>query len=421
MTQFLRHFKTKPLQMLLTIVQIVLGSFAMTFALSAYFTPEDTREVDRFYLRAGDRDETSWTTYNVFEEKDLPDILALTDAVDDIAIYDASGAPLTPEVSYNGQKVTFASTATVSANYFNIVDVGIISGSVFGSAEADREEAVIVLSQNSAKTIFGDADPIGKEVSVSVQILDFDDVSSVEPKTPILTYRVIGIFDDVMGRTLYGRPGIYFPVWVAPPSIVPTVTSFSSTGLVVQAKPGQSETAKEQMLSALRLVYKHDDIVLMHPKGRDFFIDNSKEVDGIQSSINPIFIILGLFGIIALIISSIGMFSNTFVDITRRTHEIGINRALGATSNHIGRMFSLEAALLALVGGILGAALAGILMPVLIKPLEQSFLYGTQRVAWQPLAALIVIAVAVLLGALLAFVPALRVGRMKPIEALRNV
>jgi ABC-type antimicrobial peptide transport system permease subunit len=421
MTQFLRHFKTKPLQMLLTIVQIVLGSFAMTFALSAYFTPEDTREIDRFYLRAGDRGENTWTTYNVFEEKDLPDILALTDAVDDIAIYDASGAPLTPEVSYNGQKVTFALTATVSANYFNIVNVGIISGSVFSSAEAAREEAVVVLSQNSAKTIFGDVDPIGKELSVSVQMMDFDTTDNVEPRSPTLTYRVIGIFDDVVGRTLYGRPGIYFPVWVAPPSTIPNMVGFSSTGLVVQAKSGQSEAAREQMLAAVRLTYKHNSMVAMQPKGRDFFTDNSREVDGIQSSVNPIFIILGLFGIIALIISSIGMFSNTFVDITRRTHEIGINRALGATSNHIGRMFSLEAAFLALVGSILGAALAGILMPVLIKPLEQSFLYGTQRVAWQPLAALIVIAVAVLLGALLAFVPALRAGRMKPIEALRNV
>jgi putative ABC transport system permease protein len=402
MTQIMRRFKTKPLQTFLTVVQVLLGSFAMTFALSAYLTPEDTTEIDRFYLRAGDKDESGWVMWPLFLEEDLPDILTLTDAVADLGIYDIVPSP---EVSYNGQKIRFAGGANITANYFNIVDIGITSGSVFGSAEAEKQEPVIVISKNSARTIFGDADPIGKEL-----------------KTTTNTYRVIGVFSDVTGRTIYGRPGIYFPVWAkGPHEWVVNEISPGFTGLVVQAKPGQNLTAREQMLAAVRLTYKYDTTVSSQPEGRDFFIDSSREVDSIQSSVNPIFIILGLFGIVALIISSIGMFSNTFVDITRRTHEIGINRALGATSNHIGRLFSLEAALLALISSVLGAALAGVLMPVLIKPLEQSFLYGTQRVAWQPLAALIVIGVAVGLGALLAFVPALRAGRMKPIEALRNV
>jgi ABC-type antimicrobial peptide transport system permease subunit len=402
MSQIMRRFKAKPLQTFLTVVQIVLGAFAMTFALSAYLTPEDTTEIDRFYLRSGDKDETGWTMTPLFFEKDLPEILSLTDAVDNLAIYDLS---YNPEVSYNGQKVRFAWGANVSANYFSSVDVGITLGSVFGRAEAEEKESVVVISQNSARTIFGDADPIGKEL-----------------KTETTTYRVIGVFNDVVGRTIYGRPGIYFPVWAKGPHEWMADGSFQGfTGLVVQAKPGQSLAATEQMLSAVRFVYKGNPQVSGQPEGRDFYTEKSREVDTIQSSVNPIFIILGLFGIIALIISSIGMFSNTFVDITRRTHEIGINRALGATSNHIGRLFSLESALLAFIGSVLGATLAGVLMPLLIKPLEQSFLYGTQRVAWQPQAALIVIVIAVALGALLAFVPALRAGRMKPIEALRNV
>jgi hypothetical protein len=88
MEQLLRRFKTKPLQTLLTIVQVLLGSFAMTFALSAYFTPGDTTEADRFYLYAGDADETGIVFHTVFLQKDLQDILTLTDAVDDLAIAD---------------------------------------------------------------------------------------------------------------------------------------------------------------------------------------------------------------------------------------------------------------------------------------------------------------------------------------------
>jgi putative ABC transport system permease protein len=399
MTQPLRRLKRNPLQTLLTVLQVLLGTFAMTFALSAYLTPEDTSSEDVFYLTAGYQAPDGMSQmYNVFLPSDLPELLNLASEIEDVAI--SSDIPVV-EATYNGEKFRFMTGINVSNNYFDMMNIQIIKGSAFTRADEEAKEAVIVLSESAAKIIFGTTDPIGQKLMIAGT-----------------AYKVLGLFSDVTGKTIYGQSGIYFPTWVE-------LESFSSgagfQGLVVKAKPGQSSVAGEQLLAAVRQVYKDNFMVKDAGAGRDFYIEDSKNLLGNQPSVNPIFIILGLFGIVALIISSIGMFSNTFVDVTRRTHEIGINRALGATSNHIGRMFSLEAALLALIGSVLGAALAALLIPVLIKPLEQSFLYGTQRVAWQPEAALIVIAIAVALGALLAFVPALRVGRMKPIEALRNI
>jgi putative ABC transport system permease protein len=394
----LKRFRRKPLQTFLTVVQVLLGSFAMTFALSAYLTPRDTSSEDTFLLQAGyvEPDGSTGQFYNVFLPEDFPELLQLTDDVEAIAVSSSADGI---EAVYEGEAFRFMRGVNVTPNYFEMSNLNITRGSAFTKADEENQEAVVIMSESAAKTMFGDADPLEQEISISGK-----------------TYRVLGLFSDV-AQTLYGQPGIYFPTWAS-------VDSFSGGDgfmtLKVKAKPGKSSTAGEQLLAAVRQVYK-DNPAVPADKGRDFFVEGSEHSSGNEPALNPIFIILGLFGIIALIISSIGMFSNTFVDITRRTHEIGINRALGATSNHIGKMFSLESALLAFTGSVLGAILAAILMPTLIKPLERSFLYGTQRVAWQPEAALIVVVTAVVLGAFLAFVPALRAGRMKPVEALKAV
>ena len=175
------------------------------------------------------------------------------------------------------------------------------------------------------------------------------------------------------------------------------------------------------MLSAVRQFYGDNEQVKENPEGRDFFITTPRELSLGPAATNSIFIILGLFGVVALIVSSIGLFSNTLVDVTSRTHEIGLNRALGATGAQIGKQFSLEAALLALTGSVVGVVLTALVMPWLVRPLEQTYLYGTKRLLWQPEAAALVVAIAVGLAALLAYLPARNAGRLKPVEALRNV
>ena len=398
MTRPFKRFRTQPLQTVLLIVQVMLGSFAMTLALSAYLTPENANNSDTFYLDAGSRDANgTGMNYNVFLPEDFPELLTLTADVADIAIFNAlSGS----EVTYKGERFKFLSGNDVTPNYFELAGVEVTQGTAFGSAEEAKQDPVVLISEGAAKTLFGDLDPIGQEI-----------------RAASTTYRVLGVFKDVTGPTRYGQPGIYFPTW-APMQTFADGEGF--TTLLAQAKPGRRAEAEDQLLAAVRQVYRDHTIVQEAQPGRDFFVSTSESVLGNSPGVNSVFIILGLFGIIALMISSIGMFSNTFVDVTGRTHAIGINRALGATSRDVGRAFSLEAALLSLIGSVLGAALTWALMPVLTKPLEQSYLYGSRRLLWQPESALIVIFVAVVLGAALASVPALRAGRMKPIEALKG-
>jgi putative ABC transport system permease protein len=93
---------------------------------------------------------------------------------------------------------------------------------------------------------------------------------------------------------------------------------------------------------------------------------------------------------------------------------------LGARRADICKEFTLETALLAFLGGLTGALLAAVLIKTMATPLGETFFHGLQF-TWQPLAALLVLAITVLLGAVLGGFPAFRATRMKPIESLRNI
>ena len=407
----LRRFRTKTLQTFLTLVQVVLGSFAMTLALSAYLTPESGLGEDLFYLSPGSRDpDGSSTTYDLFDAEDLDDLLTLTSDVEDIAI--AANAPA-PEFIHDGQRYRFRGGLNVTPNYFALADVKVTRGSAFSQADADKEEAVVLLSEAAAKTLFVDQDPLGQDVTA----VNLSPDSGAQLSTS--RYRVVGLMEDAPVTSVYGTLGVLFPVWAKGGTDFDGGDGF--TTLLAKAKPGQGEAAQAQMLSAVRQFYQ-DDPQLQEFRGeRDFFITTPRELSLGPDATDAIFIILGLFGVVALVVSSIGLFSNTLVEVTSRTHEIGLNRALGATGRHIGKVFSLEAALLALLGSVLGALLAALAMPLLVKPLEQTYLYGTRRLLWQPEAALLVVVIAVALAAALAYLPARGAGRLKPVEALRNV
>ena len=128
---------------------------------------------------------------------------------------------------------------------------------------------------------------------------------------------------------------------------------------------------------------------------------------------------MGLFGIVTLIVGSIGVFSSTLVSLAQRSYEIGIKRALGATGWAIGNEFGLETLVLALFSSVLGSVLAALLIPPLFGLLGNSFFLGV-TVSWQPLAALIAVGATALSAVFLGVGPAYRIGRLEPIANLQE-
>jgi putative ABC transport system permease protein len=120
---------------------------------------------------------------------------------------------------------------------------------------------------------------------------------------------------------------------------------------------------------------------------------------------------LGL-GAVALIVGGVGIANVMVISVLERRSEIGLRRALGATQRHIAVQFLGEALLLALIGGIGGVLLGGLV----------TWIYANIR-GWETLIPMVAMVggllAALAIGAIAGLYPAIRAARMSPTEALR--
>ncbi len=134
-------------------------------------------------------------------------------------------------------------------------------------------------------------------------------------------------------------------------------------------------------------------------------------------------IVLASFGIVALIVSAIGMFNTMTIALLERTQEIGIMKALGATSTDIWNMFLSESVIIGFLGGM-GGIIIGMLG-------GEAFNYGINMLAgalggdkidmfYTPLwFVLVIISFSTIVGLMTGFYPARRAARINCLEALR--
>jgi putative ABC transport system permease protein len=122
---------------------------------------------------------------------------------------------------------------------------------------------------------------------------------------------------------------------------------------------------------------------------------------------------LGL-GAVALLVGGVGIANVMVISVLERRSEIGLRRALGATRRHISAQFLTESLLLAVLGGVAGAALGTAATAI------YAFSRGWPAVV-PPLALGGALAAALLIGAVAGLYPALRAASLPPTEALRSV
>ena len=120
----------------------------------------------------------------------------------------------------------------------------------------------------------------------------------------------------------------------------------------------------------------------------------------------------GFFGILALLLSSIGIYGVMSYSVARRTNEMGIRMALGALRTDVIRLVMLETLLLVFVGLAIGLGTA-----LLSTSLISKMLYGLAPN--DPVTIALAIGVLVIVAALAGYLPARRAARVDPMVALR--
>ena len=178
--------------------------------------------------------------------------------------------------------------------------------------------------------------------------------------------------------------------------------------LVVRATSTDDMTAAGEKAAEILNGYLYVKDTSIEYRGEDL-MEQAKQLQELSNSTNQQLIWIAS---ISLLVGGIGVMNIMLVSVTERTREIGLKKALGARKRKILAQFLTEAAVLTLLGGIIGIG-AGIALA-----------YGISGLSSVPVAisipiSLIAVLFSVVIGIVFGFIPSLKAANMNPIDALR--
>jgi putative ABC transport system permease protein len=148
-----------------------------------------------------------------------------------------------------------------------------------------------------------------------------------------------------------------------------------------------------------------------------------KKVNDIKYIFSIIQLVLGGFGMIALMVAAIGIFNTLTIALLERTHEIGIMKAIGGRNRDVALVFTAEASMIGFFGGTIGLAggwLMGILINALINFVATSVDGTANTLFYTPFwFAAFVVSFALIVSTVAGIMPATRAAKLDPLEALR--
>ncbi len=275
-----------------------------------------------------------------------------------------------------GARETLVNARWVSPGYFEATGQRLVSGRFL--EERDREVPAVILSEGTAKAIFGNEDAVGQEV---------DEMGRKA--------QVIGVVKDSRNTSLKDVPArmIYQHYAFRPPF---------QTFFVVK-----SAGRADDVLAGMKAVIERQaNVTVTRVKTLDRQVADSVARERFQT------LVLVSFGASALALAMLGIYGMLSYAVAARRQEIGVRMALGATRAGVCRLALGQA------GWPVAAGLAGgLLLSVASARLIESFLYGTGGMQAGVMAA--VAGVFLLAAGAAAFVPARRAASIEPMEALR--
>lgn len=269
-------------------------------------------------------------------------------------------------------------------DYFHIRELVPVRGVTFPDRPANTLPPVAVLGPTMAKELFRERDPVGEWLRIGER-----------------RFRVIGVLGATKSFGMDLGDAVFVPVNHAQ-------ALYDATGMfrvLAQVRPGVVRTHVEgEVRELLRL--RHDgeeDVTVTSP---DAMLKSLDAILGIMT-----LAVAGIAGI-SLLVAGILIMNVTLISVTQRTPEIGLLKALGASSGTVRQLFLTEALLMALAGGALGVALGEALL-ALGRQLWPSIPFGAP---WAAVLAAVV--VALVAGLVFALVPAGRAAKLDPVTAL---
>ena len=297
----------------------------------------------------------------------------------------------------------------VSPHFLQSIGVPIVHGRDFSEQDTQDTQPVAIVNQEFVKRFYPKDDPIGKHFGI-----DLPQYSGA--------FEIVGVFHDFkmnnprdLPRPVFLRPLAQYyngyKTWTGggqPPSFIDAIIGGETQSMFIDAIIVNFKVPQQNADELLRRTLASIDPNLTVVEMRTF----GDQVAGNFTQDRLVARLTTLFGILSLILASVGLYGVMSYFVVRRTSEIGIRMALGATRSSVLGMVMRGALWQVLIGlciGIPAALYAGYLM--------KSLLYGVA--SYDPWALAGAAFVLVLCAAAAGFIPARRAASIEPMRALR--
>jgi predicted permease len=283
----------------------------------------------------------------------------------------------------------------VSPSFFETIGARILRGRGFDERDTPEATHVAVVNQAFVDAYFPNEDPIGKRFGLGGFAHRGD-------------YTIVGVVNTIRFRNPRGpgRPMFFVPLlqmWKSEWNETSKASSNLIHGIILRVDhPGPDLTPRiQRTLGAI------------DPKLTMLNVTSTSDMlSGLLAHEQTISVLAQVFGVLALILASVGLYGLTAYSVARRTNEIGVRTALGATRAHVVRLIlgdALAQAGLGLAVGIPAALAAGRMLADQV--------YGVKT--WDPLILGVAVVVLGMCAAIAGVIPAMRASSVDPVTALR--
>ena len=278
------------------------------------------------------------------------------------------------------------------------VDTGvkIAEGNFYTQSDDDSLAQVTVIGSEVATTLFGQDDPLGKEIKIGN-----------------LNFKVIGILQPRGAVTLFNYDDL---IYVPEQTMQKKILGVDYVQAIV-ASVGDTSLINETVADITDLLRQRHHID--NPNQDDFQVMTIQQaLDLIGSVFNTITILLLALTSISLVVGGVGIMNVMYVAVVERTFEIGLRKAVGAKSSDILKQFLLEAVIVTLIGGVVGIIVGYLLS------LTFSYILATLGFALQfsvtTNSILVAVGFSTTTGIVFGYYPAWKASKLSPMEALRK-
>lgn len=276
-------------------------------------------------------------------------------------------------------------------DYIKTTDLTFSEGRFFNELESNSGRNVVVLGSEIAKNLFQHGSALGEEIKIKGH-----------------KFVVVGVLAE-QGSWLMGNFNPDKQIIIPIQNVFKYFKSDNSGTITINVRARNSQMIEDTKDEAIGIMRKVRGLKYNEP---DDFSINQQE--GLLNTINQTVGVIQVAGLfitgLSLFVGAVGIMNIMFVSVKERTKEIGIRKAIGAKKRTILSQFITEAAIICMIGGLIGLGIA-----ILLSKIVNQFLPTSVQVDTVILA----IVISIVTGIVSGFAPAYTAAKLDPVEALR--